>query len=156
MLMRASARVANTAEIIEKATRARNAAAAVWATVRVQRDHKLLADFVSDVDRMSLMTSPMWLLDHQRMSDGLAAIWGDRVYRTSANALLSLGQNIFGRRSLNALVLPHSCVNDAQSALVIGIRATTSARNETNSSGSWVFSTSVNTSKKEYKTVSRS
>ena len=148
MLMRASARVANTAEIIEKATRARNAAAAVWATVRVQRDHKLLADFVSDVDRMSLMTSPMWLLDHQRMSDGLAAIWGDRVYRTSANALLSLGQNIFGRRSLNALVLPHSCVNEDQSSLVTGIRATTSARNGTKSSGSCVVSMSLSTPKK--------
>ena len=84
MLMRAcaaGARIANT-------TRAKKPVDAIFAALMVQSDHKLLADFVSDADRKVVMISPKWLLDHQRMSVGLAAIWGDRAYRTSANALV--------------------------------------------------------------------
>lgn len=76
------------AAVKAKVTRARNAMEANFATLMVQSDHKLLADFMSDADRKVVMISPKWLLDHQRMSAGLAAIWGDRAYRTSANALV--------------------------------------------------------------------
>ena len=136
------------AAVKAKVTRARNAMEANFATLMVQSDHKLLADFMSDADRKVVMISPKWLLDHQRMSVGLAAIWADRAYRTSANALVYRRNDIFGERLLNPLVLSHNCVKDDQRSVVATMRATTSTRNGTSSSGSCLISMSLSTSEK--------
>lgn len=148
MFIRASARVANTTETRAKAIRAWNVTETVFAALKVQMDHTLMCAFVLVVDRKLFMISPKWLLDHQRMSVGLAAIWADRAYRTSANALVYRRNDIFGERLLNPLVLSHNCVKDDQRSVVATMRATTSTRNGTSSSGSCVISMSLSTSEK--------
>mgnify|MGYP004289803949 CR=1 FL=1 len=66
------------------------------------------------------------------MSDGLAAIWGDRVYGSSAKALL-LGHQVMLKEAPtpSRSVLSHVRVNEAQSSLVADTRSPISARNET-------------------------